>query len=157
VPLLVVACAAAATLVWRTTQGNDEVAAAVSAAAQPPQLRSTDATRIQAWCESEAERPVPEISTAWLEPTGARMDRDGGDEIVTVTYLTARHRTIRVSWLDANLAAAAADVRARSVSGTTVLVVTSGSGTAVVSGDAALDTMWQVAVLIQTNGTRAGQ
>lgn len=72
---------------------------------------------------------------------------------MTVTYVTAQHRTIRVSWLDANVAAVGArTVQARSVSGTTVLVVTSGAGTAVVSGDAPLDSMWQAAARIQTIG-----
>jgi len=130
--LLIVASAVAATLGWRAVLVHDQVATAVSAAVQPLQLRSTDPAQIQAWCEREAERPVPEISTAWLEPTGARMDREGGDEIVTVTYVTAQHRTIRVSWLDANVASVGArNVQARSVSGTTVLVVRSGAGTAV--------------------------
>jgi hypothetical protein len=149
--LLLVAYAADATLGWRAVPGDDRVTAAVGAATQPPQLRSTDSITIKAWCEREAERPVPEISTTWLEPTGARMDRKGGDEIVTVSYVTARQRTIKVSWVDANIVPAGSrSVQARSVSGSTVLVVTSGAGTAVVSGDAALDSKWQAAALIQT-------
>jgi hypothetical protein len=132
-------------------RGQDPVAAAVSAAGQPPQLRSTDGATIHAWCEQEAERPVPEISTAWLEPTGARMDRYDGDEIITVTYITGQDRTIRVSWIDARRAATSSgSVQARSVSGSTVLVVTSGAGTAVVSGDAPMASLWQAATRIQT-------
>lgn len=139
------------TLAWRMLQGEDQVAAAVSVAGQPLQLRSSDGTRIEAWCEQEAERPVPDISSAALEPTGARMDRRGGDEIVTVTYVTGEHRTIRVSWIDATLVAmGASSVRERFVLGSVVLVVTSRAGTAVVSGDAPLDSLWEAAARIQT-------
>jgi hypothetical protein len=135
---------------WRTFTGDDQVAAAASLAGQPPQLRSSDSTTIRAWCEREAERPVPEVPSSTIEPVGARMDRRGTIEIVTVSYVTGQHGTVRVSWLDATLTApGVSSVQARQVSGRTVLVVTSRVGTAVVSGDAPLASLWDMAARIQ--------
>jgi hypothetical protein len=92
-----------------------------------------------------------------MEPIGARMDRRGSAEIVTVTYLTAQHRTLRVSWLDASLTSPGArSVHAHSVAGRMALVVLSGAGTAVISGDAPLGTLWDVAARIQA-GTRSAE
>jgi hypothetical protein len=146
-----VVTAVAGTLGWRALQGPDQVATAVSVAGQPLQLQSTDGAAIRSWCEREAERPVPEITSPSLEPTGARMDRRGNAEIVTVTYVTAEHRRIRVSWLDARLLSPSArSVQTRYVSGSTVLLVASGGGTAVVSGDAPLTSLWEVAARIQS-------
>jgi hypothetical protein len=146
----VLVTAVAGTVGWRASQGPDQLAAAVSVAGQPMQLQSTNGSEIEAWCEREAERPIPDISGASLEPAGARMDRREADEIVTVTYVTGRDRTIRVSWLDARLISPGArSVQARSISGTTVLVVASGAGTAIVSGDAPPASLWGAAARIQ--------
>jgi hypothetical protein len=135
---------------WRTLTGEDQVAAAVSVASQSPQLRSSDSAAIQTWCEREAERPVPAVSSAANEPVGARMDRSGTTEIVTVTYVTEQHQVVRVSWLDARPASTAdSSIQTRSVSGHTVLLVTSRAGSAVVSGDAPLGSLWDVAAQIQ--------
>jgi hypothetical protein len=147
--VIVVAIVAGA-LGWRALQGQDQVAAAVSAAAQPPQLRTRDRAAIRTWCEREAERPIPGISGPSIEPVGARMDRRGNDEIVTVAYVTTQHRTIRVSWLDASpTSPRSRSVGARSIAGRTVLVVMSGAGTAVVSGDAPSAILWDVAARIE--------
>jgi hypothetical protein len=136
---------------WRTFQGQDQVAAAVNVADQPFQLRSTDSAAIQTWCEREAERPVPVISSSSMAPIGARMDHSGGSEIITVTYVTAQDRMIRVSWLDAQLISPSArSVETRSVSGRVVLLVRSGAGTVIVSGDAPNDSLWDTAAGIQT-------
>jgi hypothetical protein len=65
-------------------------------------------------------------------------------------------RSVAVSWLDARLLSPGErSVQTRSVSGGTVLLVASGVGTAVVSGDAPLTSLWEVAARIQTSHTGA--
>lgn len=157
VALVVAAALASAGLAGtRLLAGEDRVAAAIAVAAQPPQYRSADGSSIASWCRRTAGRPMPEVELSELSPVGARMDSRAGAPIVTVTYRTDQGGRVSVSWLDASaVAPGSTAVQARTVSGRTVLVVSSRSGQAVVSGDVPMSRLWNAAGEIESRAVAA--
>lgn len=135
---------------WRAVSGEDRVVAAAAVAGEAPQFRSTDSARIGTWCQQASRRSMADIRLDSLQPTGARMDHRAGTDIVTVQYRTAQGDQVDVAWLDAtHTASNRARIEARSVGGRFVLLVTSPSGTAVVSGLAPATLLWQAAAAIE--------
>jgi len=137
--------------------GEDRVAAAVTVAPYQPQFTSRDASSIMSWCERAAGRPMREVAVPGLSTLGARMDHRAGTDIVTVTYATAQGDRINVSWLDASQTPSGrSDVQAQKIEGRAVLVVASPGGTAVISGNAPLSSLWATAAALEagTGSTR---
>ena len=157
VAVVVAAALAGAGLVGtRLVTGEDRVAAATAMAAQPPQYRSADGSSIGSWCRRVAGRPMPEVELSDLSPVGARIDSRAGAQIVTVTYRTHQGGRLSLSWLDARaIAPGSTAVRARTVSSRTVLVVSSRSGQAVVSGDVPISRLWSAAGEIESKAAAA--
>ncbi len=136
--------------------GEDRVAAATAVAAQPPQYRSADGSSVGSWCQRIAGRPMPEVELSDLSVVVARMDSRAGAQIVTVTYRTDQGGRVSVSWLDARaVAPGSTAVQARTVSSRTVLVVSSRSGQAVVSGDVPIARLWSAAGEIESRAAAA--
>jgi len=145
--VVVVAGAAAG---WHSYTGEDRVTAAVAVASGQTQYRSSDPTAITSWCERTSGRPMREVTLSDLSAEGARTDHRAGIDIVTVTYTTAQGARINISWLDASQAPLSqAGVQTRTIDGRTVLVVTSPSGTAVISGSAPLASLWATAAAVE--------
>jgi hypothetical protein len=146
-----VATLAGAAVGWHAYTGTDAVAAAVAVAGDQPQYRSSDSSSIGAWCQQVSGRPMREVALADLSPVGARLDRRGGTDIVTVMYATGQGERINVSWLDASQApTGTSNVQTRAIAGRTVLVVASPGGTAVISGTAPLSNLWAAAAGLET-------
>jgi hypothetical protein len=141
---------------WRAHTGEDTVAAAVAVAGQQPQYQSTDAASIGSWCERASGRPMHGLELPGLSPLGVRMDHRAGVEIVTISYATASGDHIAVGWLDSSQTdSAAAHVQTQRINGRTVLVVTAPAGKAVISGDAPLATLWEVAAYVEAGPSSA--
>ena len=154
---LLVAGLAAGTVVWNSFTGQDAVAAAVSAASQPPQFRSGDPVQIDAWCTRETGHAMPDIPLPALHPLGARVDRKGGHLIVTVSYRTETGQPVKVSWLDDQVAPRRAYIESRSIDGQRALVVPGSMGSAVVTGLAPASVLMSVATTIESEEDRASQ
>jgi len=135
---------------------EDRVAAAATVAAQPPQYRSVDGISVGSRCRRMAGRPMPEVELSNLSAVGARMDSRAGTRIVTVTYRTDQGGRVSVSWLDASaVAPGSTAVQARNVSSRPVLVVSSHTGQAVVSGDVSIARLWSAAGEIESRTAAA--
>jgi hypothetical protein len=147
----------AGTAVWNSFNRQDAVAAAVSAAAQPPQFRSEDAAQIDAWCTRETGRAMQDMPLPALHPLGARVDRTGGQPIVTVLYRTETGQPIMVSWLAGPVAPQGAPIESRSIGGKSALVVPGSMGPAVVTGLAPASVLWSVAATIKSEEDSMGQ
>jgi len=154
---LLVAGLAAGTVVWNSFTEQDAVAAAVSAAAQPPQFRSGDAAQIDAWCARETGHAMQDIPLPALHPLGARVDRRGGHLIVTVSYRTEMGQPVKVSWLEDQVAPQGAYIESRSIDGHTAFVVPGSMGSAVVTGVASESLLWSVAATIESEEDRGSE
>lgn len=142
---------AAAGASWFILARPDPVQAAVTASSQPLQIESTDPFQVGQWCLQASGRALPEIQLDGMQVVGARMDRVGSTDIVTVVYFAASGARIGVSWLEGQ-APPGSGVEKRSISGHEVLVVHSAVGTAVITGSSP-DAMWQVAAAIESTAT----
>ena len=128
----------------------DPVLAAASAGTQAPQFQSTDGTRIEAWCTRASGGPMPELDMAPLAPVGARLDRGGTTGMVTVFYTAPGGGSVAISWLDTSrIPLGSRSVTAREVAGHLVLKAASPHGTAVISGGAPAEILWQTAARIE--------
>jgi hypothetical protein len=129
-----------------TSRGSDPIAAAVTASHQSPALRSSDAATIASWCARQSERLSPVVAVPSLTPTGVRMDPVNDTNVVTIFYTTPLGGHVAVGWLDARPAAPGdMQVETRTVSGSQVLLMHTGTGTAVISGDVPLSMLWSAA------------
>lgn len=79
---------------------------------------------------------------------GARMDREAGTAIVTITYRTGAGQDVHVGWLTVAGRAEGRSVTAREVGGRLALVVMTHQGTAVVSG-APPPALWEAAAAVE--------
>lgn len=133
---------------WYVLSRPDPVHAAVTASAQPLQIRSGDASQVGAWCLQQSGRTLPAIQLDGMQVVGARMDRVGSTDIVTVEYSAPSGARVTVSWLEGQ-APPGSGVEDRTVSGHELLIVHSAVGTAVVLGTSS-DAMWEVAAAIES-------
>ncbi len=148
--LLVVAAAVSGSLALQGRTGQDQVLAAASVAQHPVQFQSGDEHAIGTWCELQSRRPMPVVALPQLVLVGARFDRLGGTEVVTVDYVTDAGAHVTVSWLDTNaVGQSGRGIDARSAGAHTVLLVKSRSGSAVVAGDAPVAVLWSTAAELQ--------
>lgn len=136
--------------VWQVNQEPAGMSAALAASAAPPQFRSQDAAAIRLWCEGRSGRPMETTGLPGVTPVGARMDKAGGIEVVTIEYQTPGGEHLAVSWLDATGSAQReTSVQSRVVAGRIVLMVHSVAGAAVISGDAQPSVLWAAAGALQ--------
>ncbi|HKW73458.1 MAG TPA: hypothetical protein VJQ08_11590 [Candidatus Dormibacteraeota bacterium] len=140
--------AAAGGIAWFGASRPDPVQAAVSAATQPMQLQSTDPDQVGQWCFQASGRDLPAIHLDGMQVAGARMDRAGSTDIVTVVYTTPTGSQVTVSWLEGQ-APSASGVEDRTLTGHQVLIIHAPVGTAVVMGSSA-DARWQMAAAIES-------
>ena len=138
----------AAGIAWFGASRPDPVQAAVSAAAQPMQLQSTDPNQVGQWCFRASGRDLPAIHLEGMQVAGARMDRAGSTDIVTVVYTTPSGSRVTVSWLEGQ-APSGSGVEDRTLTGHEVLIIHAPVGTAVVTGSSA-DARWQMAAAIES-------
>jgi hypothetical protein len=145
------AIAGAATTGWLLTHSAaDPVRVAVEASRQAPSLQTSDAVAIARWCALQSERPQPIVQLPSLTPVGARMDRDGGATVVTIFYTAGSGQHLAVAWIDAAIAGPDdLHVQSRSVDGSTVLVMRTHDGSAVVTGNASTTLLWRTAGAVE--------
>lgn len=139
---------AAAGVGWLTLSRPDPVQAAVSASSQPLQIESSDPSQVGQWCLHASGRTLPAIKLDGMEVVGARMDRVGSTDIVTVVYRAPSGARVVVSWLEGQVPAGSG-VDERNVSGHELLIVHSAVGTAVITGSSG-EAMWQTAAAIES-------
>ena len=153
----VAAAVAAALLVgtagaaWFVLSRPDPVQAAVTASTQPMQVESSDPSQVGQWCFQASGRTLPEIQLDGMQVAGARMDRLGSTDIVTVSYATPSGARVTVSWLEGQVPSGSG-VEDRTLSGQELLIVHASNGTAVVMGSST-EAMWQTAAAIETRAT----
>ena len=154
-PFRVIAAAAAAAIVvaaagvgWSVLSRPDPVQAAVTASSQPLQIQSGDPTQVGQWCVQASGRTLPALQLDGMQVLGARMDRIGSTDIVTVVYTAPSGARVTVSWLEGP-SPPGSGVEDRTLSGHQLLVVHSAVGTAVVIGSSA-EAMWQTAAAIES-------
>jgi hypothetical protein len=136
---------------WSVLTHPDPVQAAVTASSEPLQIQSGDASQVGQWCLQASGRTLPAIQLDGMQVVGARMDRIGSTDIVTVVYIAPSGARITVSWLEGQVPGGSG-VEDRTVSGHQLLIVHSAVGTAVVTGSSA-DAMWQTAAAIESTAT----
>jgi hypothetical protein len=153
-----VAIAGASTMGWLLTHRTvDPVRLAVEAARQAPALQTSDATVIARWCAQQSERPQPVVQLPSLTPVGARMDREDGANVVTIFYTAGSGQHLAVTWIDG--AVARPDdlhVQSRNVDGSTVLVMRTHDGSAVITGDASTTLLWRTAGAVEAQSEASG-
>ena len=133
---------------WFAASRPDPVQAAVSASSGRMQIESTDPAQVGQWCLQASGRTAPAIQLDGMQVIGARMDRVGSTDIVTVVYTAPSGARVTVSWLEGQ-APSGSGVEDREISGHRLLIVHSAVGTAVVMGSSS-GPMWQVAAAIET-------
>jgi hypothetical protein len=134
---------------WFVLTRPDPIQAAVNSSSQPLQIQSTDPSQVGQWCLYASGRTLPAIQLDGMHVVGARMDRAGSTDIVTVVYSTPSGSRITVSWLEGQVPAGSG-VEDRQVSGHELLIVHAPVGTAVVMGSSA-DARWQTAAAIESS------
>ncbi|HVC76379.1 MAG TPA: hypothetical protein VND96_07675 [Candidatus Micrarchaeaceae archaeon] len=139
---------AAAGVGWSVLSRPDPVQAAVNASTQPLQIESSDPSQVGRWCLQASGRTLPALQLDGMQVVGARMDRSGSMDIVTVVYFAPSGVRVTVSWLEGQ-ALAGSGVEARDVSGHQLLIVHSAVGIAVISSLSS-DVMWQTAASIES-------
>ena len=135
-------------VVWFAASRPDPVQAAVSAASGRMQIESSDPTQVGQWCRQASGRTAPAIELDGMQVVGARMDRVGSTDIVTVVYAAPSGARVTVSWLEGQ-APSGSGVEDREISGHRLLIVHSAVGTAVVLGSSS-EAMWRAAAAIET-------
>jgi hypothetical protein len=140
---------AVAGLGWYVLTHPDPVQAAVDHSSQPLQIQSTDPSEVGRWCLHASGRTLPAIQLDGMRVVGARMDRVGPTDIVTVVYSSPSGSRITVSWLEGQVPAGSG-VEDKQMSGHELLIVHASVGTAVVIGSSA-DAMWQAAAAIESS------
>ena len=145
------AIAGTSTAGWLLThQAADPVRLAVDASRRAPALLTSDAAAIARWCARQSERPQPIVQLPSLTPVGARMDRENGANVVTILYTVSSGQHLAVAWIDA--AVAGPDdlhVQSRSIDGSTVLVMRTHDGSAVITGDVTTTLLWRTAGAVE--------
>jgi hypothetical protein len=115
--------------------GQQAVATGAAAGKAGAQFRSHDAHDIRSWCIHTSGQSIPEVAADGLEPEGARMDSAAGTEVITLLYRNHEGERVSVSWLSGIGGLGwGKSVSRRVVNGHTVLVVTLGGRSAVVTG-----------------------
>jgi len=142
---------AAAGVGWLVLSRPDPVQAAVNASSQQLQIESTDASQVGQWCLQASGRSLPVIQLDGMQVVGARMDRTGSTDIVTVVYTAPSGARVAVSWLEGQTPPGSG-VEERDVSGHQLLIVHSAVGTAVIIGSS-VDAMWETAAAIESAPT----
>ena len=133
---------------WFELSRPDPVQAAVNAASQPLQVQSGDPTVVAQWCVRASGRNLPATELDGLQVVGARMDRVGSTDIVTVTYATSSGEKVTVGWLEGQVPSGSG-IEDTDRSGHRLLIVHARAGTAVVTGSSA-EAMWQTAAAIES-------
>lgn len=133
---------------WFLLSRPDPVQAAVTASAQPMQVESTDPSQVGQWCFQASGKTLPAIQLDGMQVMGARMDRLGSTDIVTVTYTALSGSRVTVSWLEGQTPSGSG-VEDRTLSGHDLLIVHASRGTAVITGSST-EAMWQAAAAIET-------
>jgi hypothetical protein len=133
---------------WSLISRPDPVQAAVSASTQPLQIESNDPAQVGRWCLQASGRTLPALQLDGMQVVGARMDRAGSTDIVTVVYSAPSGARVTVGWLEGQ-APTGSGVEDRDVSGHELLIVHSPVGTAVISSSSS-DAMWQTAAAIES-------
>ena len=146
--VVALALVGAAGVTWVALSRPDPVQAAVSAASQPLQVQSGDATVVAQWCMQASGRYLPATELDGLQMVGARMDRVGSTDIVTVTYAASSGERVNVGWLEGQVPSGSG-IEETDRSGHRLLIVHAQVGTAVVTGSST-DTMWQAAAAIES-------
>jgi len=126
----------------------DPVQAAVNASSQQLQIHSQDPSQVGQWCLQTSGRALPAIRLDGMQVRGARMDRTGSTDIVTVAYVSPAGALVTVSWLEGE-APPGSGVEEKTISGHQLLIVHSAVGTAVVLGSSS-DAMWETAAAIES-------
>lgn len=132
---------------WFLLSRPDPVQAAVTASTQPMQVESTDPSQVGEWCYQASGRTLPAIQLDGMQVIGARMDRLGSTDIVTVSYTAPSGSRLTVSWLEGQ-APPGSGVEDRKLSGQELLIVHASAGTAVITGSSS-QAMWQAAAAIE--------
>ena len=140
---------AAAGVGWSELSRPDPVQAAVTASTQPLQIESNDPAQVGQWCLQASGRTLPALQLDGMHVIGARMDRAGSTDIVTVVYAAPSGARVTVGWLEGQ-APGGSGVEDRNVSGHELLIVHSAVGTAVISSSSG-DAMWQTAAAIESS------
>ena len=133
---------------WFLLSRPDPVQAAVAASAQPMQVESRDPSQVGQWCFQASGKTLPAIQLDGMQVMGARMDRLGSTDIVTVTYLAPSSARVTVGWLEGQ-APSGSGVEDRTLGGHELLIVHASNGTAVIVGSST-EAMWQTAAAIET-------
>ena len=136
---------------WLVLSRPDPVQAAVNASSQQLQIESTDASQVGQWCLQASGRTLPVIQLDGMQVVGARMDRTGSTDIVTVVYTAPSGARVAVSWLEGQTPQGSG-VEERDVDGHQLLIVHSEVGTAVIIGSR-VDAMWETAAAIESAPT----
>jgi len=136
---------------WLVLSRPDPVRAAINASSQPLQIESTDASQVGQWCLQASGRTLPVIQLDGMQVVGARMDRTGSTDIVTVVYTAPSGARVAVSWLEGQTPSGSG-IEERDVSGHRLLIVHSAVGTAVIIGSS-VDAMWETAAAIESAPT----
>ncbi|HUZ70791.1 MAG TPA: zf-HC2 domain-containing protein [Candidatus Saccharimonadales bacterium] len=152
--LVAVAAAGIAVAVARLAGGTapDPVALALASSQRPAQFQSASAADVSAWCARAAGRPMPVIALDPLTVVGARSDRVGSLEVITVDYRTAAGKLVTVGWMEGATSPTAISIQQTSMTGPEGLVVSMPADEAVVSGNAPMPALWQAAALLQAAG-----
>jgi hypothetical protein len=133
---------------WSVLSRSDPVQAAMNASTQPLQIESSDPAQVGRWCLQASGRTLPAVQLDGMQVIGARMDRAGSTDIVTVVYSAPSGARVTVSWLEGQ-APGGSGVDDKDVSGHELLIVHSAVGTAVISSSSS-DAMWQTAAAIES-------
>ena len=143
--------AGAGGIAWFVYARPDPVQAAVNASSQPLQIESSDPDRVAQWCLQASGRTLPAIRLDGMQVVGARMDRTGSTDIVTVVYSAPSGDRVTVSWLEGQIPSGSG-VEDKKVSSNELLIVHASVGTAVITASSS-DAMWQTAAAIESAST----
>jgi len=146
--VVAVALVATAAGAWFALARPDPVQAAMNAASQPLQVQSGDPAVVARWCLQASGRSLPATELGGLQVLGARMDRVGTTDIVTVTYMAPSGERVAVGWLEGEVPSGSG-IEETDRSGHRLLIVHARAGTAVVMGSST-ELMWQTAAAIET-------
>jgi hypothetical protein len=135
---------------WFALSRPDPVQTAAYAASQPLQVQSADPAVVAQWCIQASGRKLPATEIDGLKLVGARMDRAGSTDIVTVTYAGPSGDRVTVGWLEGQVPSGSG-IEDTDRSGRRLLIVHAPAGTAVVTAQSA-DMMWQTAAAIESAG-----
>ena len=136
---------------WIVLSRPDPVQAAVTAAAQPMQIESTDPAQVGQWCLQASGRSLPVVQLDGMQIAGARMDRVASTDIVTIVYTAPSGARVTVSWLEGQ-APPGKGVEEANKAGHELLVVHSTLGTAVILGSSS-EAMWAAAAAIEMSAS----